>query len=40
LASLGVDFRVTQMVDVNNGVHAMIPKSMFAPDYRKTIALA
>lgn len=40
LASLGIDFRVTQMVDVNNGVHAMIPKSMFAPDYRATIALA
>jgi acetamidase/formamidase len=40
LASLGVDFRVTQMVDVNNGVHAMIPKAMFAPDYRSTIALA
>ena len=40
LASLGIDFRVTQMVDVNNGVHAMIPKSMFAPDYRKTIAIA
>jgi acetamidase/formamidase len=40
LASLGIDFRVTQMVDVNNGVHAMIPKSIFAPDYRKTIAIA
>jgi acetamidase/formamidase len=40
LASLAVDFRVTQMVDVNNGIHAMIPKEIFAPDYRKTIALA
>ncbi len=40
LASLGIDFRVTQMVDVNHGVHAMIPKSMFAPDYRATIAIA
>ncbi len=40
LASLGVDFRVTQMVDVQNGVHAMIPKSIFAEDYRKTITLA
>ena len=40
LASLAVDFRVTQMVDVNNGVHAMIPKGIFAPDYRTTIALA
>jgi acetamidase/formamidase len=40
LASLAVDFRITQMVDVQNGVHAMIPKAIFAPDYRKTIALA
>ncbi len=40
LASLAVDFRITQMVDVNNGVHAMIPKSIFAEDYRRTIALA
>jgi acetamidase/formamidase len=40
LASLGIDFRVTQMVDVNHGIHAMIPKSMFAPDYRKTITVA
>ena len=40
LASLGIDFRVTQMVDVNHGVHAMIPKDMFAPDYRATIAVA
>jgi acetamidase/formamidase len=40
LASLAVDFRVSQMVDVNNGIHAMIPKSIFAPDYRQTIAIA
>ncbi len=40
LASLAVDFRITQMVDVQNGVHAMIPKSIFAEDYRRTIALA
>ncbi|HZO95667.1 MAG TPA: acetamidase/formamidase family protein [Candidatus Baltobacteraceae bacterium] len=40
LASLGVDFRVTQMVDVNNGVHAMIPKSIFAPDFRREIRIA
>ena len=39
LASVGVDFRITQMVDVQNGVHAMIPKSIFAADYRKSIAL-
>jgi acetamidase/formamidase len=40
LASIAVDFRVSQMVDVNNGIHAMIPKSIFAPDYRSTISLA
>jgi acetamidase/formamidase len=40
LASIGVDFRITQMVDVQNGVHAMIPKSIFDADFRKTIALA
>ena len=39
LASLAVDFRVSQMVDVNNGVHAMIPKEIFAADYCKTIAI-
>lgn len=39
LASLAVDFRVSQMVDRNNGIHAMIPKSIFAPDFRKTIAI-
>jgi acetamidase/formamidase len=39
LASIGVDFRVSQMVDVNNGIHAMIPKSIFAPDYRSTISI-
>ena len=33
LASLAVDFRVSQMVDVNNGIHAMIPKAIFAPDF-------
>ncbi len=39
LASLAVDFRISQMVDKNNGVHAMVPKSIFAPDFRKTIAI-
>ena len=29
LASVGVDFEVTQVVDVTKGVHAMIPKSIF-----------
>jgi acetamidase/formamidase len=39
LASLAVDFRVSQMVDVNNGIHAMIPKSIFAPDFRETMTI-
>ncbi len=30
LASVAVSFRVTQVVDVNKGAHAMIPKSIFA----------
>jgi acetamidase/formamidase len=29
LASMGVDFRVTQVVDHTKGIHAMIPKSLF-----------
>jgi acetamidase/formamidase len=29
LMSTGVDFHVTQVVDVNKGVHAMIPKTIF-----------
>ena len=29
LCSIAVSFRVTQVVDVNKGVHAMIPKSIF-----------
>ena len=29
LASIGVDFRVTQVVDGTQGIHAMIPKKMF-----------
>jgi len=40
LASLAVDFRVSQMVDVNNGIHAMIPKAIFAPDFRATMRIA
>ena len=39
LASLAVDFRVSQMVDINNGIHAMIPKSIFAPDFRATMSI-
>jgi acetamidase/formamidase len=29
LCSIGVDFRVTEVVDVTKGIHAMIPKSFF-----------
>lgn len=29
LASIGVDFHITQIVDYTKGIHAMIPKSMF-----------
>lgn len=39
LASLAVDFCVSQMVDINNGIHAMIPKSIFAPDFRQSVAI-
>ncbi len=37
LASMAVHFRVTQVVDVNQGVHAMIPKEIFARELRETI---
>jgi acetamidase/formamidase len=29
LCSLAVDLRVTQIVDGNKGIHAMIPKEIF-----------
>src|SRR5680860_542572 len=29
LASIGVDFEVSQVVDINKGVHAVIPKALF-----------
>ena len=29
LSSLAVDLRVTQIVDGNKGIHAMIPKAIF-----------
>ena len=32
LASLAVDFRITQVVDGPRGVHAMLPKAIFAAD--------
>lgn len=39
LCSLGVSFRVTQVVDVNKGVHAMIPKSLFGDRLRPRISV-
>ena len=39
LCSIAVSFRVTQVVDIVRGVHALIPKSLFAPDLRKQIAV-
>jgi acetamidase/formamidase len=40
LCSIAVSFRVTQVVDIVRGVHAMIPKNLFAPDLRQQIAVA
>jgi acetamidase/formamidase len=39
LCSLGVSFRVTQVVDVNKGVHALIPKSLFSARLRSRITV-
>ena len=39
LASLAVNFRITQVVDVNQGVHAMIPKDIFARERRQAIRI-
>ena len=36
---MAVSFRVTQVVDGNKGVHAMIPKSLFAQDARQGISI-
>ncbi len=40
LCSLAVSFRITQVVDVNKGVHAMIPKSLFSDRLRPRISIA
>jgi acetamidase/formamidase len=40
LCSLGVSFRITQVVDVNKGVHAMIPKSLFEGKVRDGMRIA
>ncbi|MBX5490518.1 MAG: acetamidase/formamidase family protein [Chloroflexi bacterium] len=37
LASVAVSFRVTQVVNANQGVHGMIAKELFAEDFRKEI---
>jgi acetamidase/formamidase len=39
LCSIAVSFRVTQVVDIVRGVHAMIPKSLFAPGLRSQVAV-
>jgi acetamidase/formamidase len=39
LCSIAVSFRVTQVVDIVRGVHAMIPKSLFSGDLRQQIAI-
>jgi len=39
LCSMAFSFRVTQVVDIVRGVHAMIPKSLFAPALRNQITV-
>lgn len=39
LCSIAVSFRVTQVVDIVRGVHAMIPKSLFSGELRKQITV-
>jgi len=39
LCSIAVSFRITQVVDIVRGVHAMIPKSLFAAGLRKQITV-
>jgi len=39
LCSIAVSFRVTQVVDIVRGVHAMIPKSLFSGGLRQKIAV-
>ena len=39
LCSMAVSFRVTQVVDIVRGVHAMISKSLFAPELRSKITV-
>ena len=39
LLSIACSFRVTQVVDIVRGIHAMIPKSLFSGELRKKIAV-
>jgi acetamidase/formamidase len=39
LCSIAVSFRVTQVVDIVKGVHAMIPKNLFTGELRTKIAV-
>lgn len=39
LASIGVDFRVTQFVNRTRGVHARVAKALFAPERRAQISI-
>jgi acetamidase/formamidase len=39
LCSIAVSFRVTQVVDIVRGVHAMIPKNLFASGLREKISV-
>jgi acetamidase/formamidase len=39
LCSIAASFRVTQVVDIVRGVHAMIPKSLFTGELRQQIAV-
>lgn len=39
LCSIAVSFRVTQVVDIVRGVHAMVPKSLFSGELRQKIAV-
>ena len=39
LCSIAGSFRVTQVVDIVRGVHAMSPKSLFSGDLRKQITV-
>jgi acetamidase/formamidase len=39
LCSIAVSFRVTQVVDIVRGVHALIPKNLFGDELRRQIAV-